>query len=55
MNDMLISRRAEIEAEAKLRGVYPEALAAQLEQIIVGVQSRALGVQSSECYGVTEQ
>ena len=34
MNDMLISRRAEIEAEAKLRGVHSELLAGQLEQII---------------------
>ena len=55
MHDMLISRRAEIEAEAKLRGVHPEALAAQLEQIIARVQSRALGEQPSEAYGVTEQ
>jgi hypothetical protein len=55
MHAMLISRRAEIEAEAKLRGAPPELLAAQLEQVIARVQSRALGAQSSESYGVTEQ
>ena len=55
MNDMLISRRAEIEAEAKLRGVHPEVLSAQVEQIIARVQIRALGGQPSESYGVTER
>jgi hypothetical protein len=52
---MLVSRRAEIEAEAKLRGVHPGVLTAQLEQIIARVQSRALDVRPSESYGVTEQ
>jgi hypothetical protein len=55
MNDMLIYRRAEIEAEAKLRGVHSELLAAQVEQIIARVQNRALRVhQPSESYGLTE-
>ena len=35
MNDMLISRRAEIEAEAKLRGVHSELLAGQLALALV--------------------
>jgi hypothetical protein len=55
MHSMLISRRAEIEAEAKLRGVHPEVLSAQVEQIIARVQIRALGGQPSESYGVTER
>ena len=55
MHDMLISRRAEIEAEAKLRGVHPEVLSAQVEQIIARVQIRALGGQPYESYGVTER
>ena len=55
MHSMLISRRAEIEAEAKLRGVHPEVLSAQVEQIIARVQIRALGGQPYESYGVTER
>ena len=55
MHAMLVSRRAEIEAEAKLRGVHPGGLTAQLEQIIARVQSPALSVQSFESYGVTER
>jgi hypothetical protein len=34
MNDMLISRRAEVEAEAKRRGVDVKVLAAQFEQVL---------------------
>jgi len=51
MHDMLISRRSDIEAEAKLRGVHPEVLATQLEQVIARVLGRALHLQAPESYG----
>lgn len=50
MHAMLISRRAQIEAEAKLRGVHPEVLATQLEQVIDRVLGRVLHLQAAESY-----
>ena len=54
MHDMLISRRSEIEAEAKLRGVHPEVLATQLEQVIARVLGRALHLQAPKSYGAEQ-